>query len=184
MYRTLRAISAIILFLALGSAQSQSFGSTKTLSLVPPAGFSGPLSASPGDGAETYAYSRDRPEGQPRTLLQITKFDSGDRLKNLSESERHALTRRYLSEFLKGIERRRTNYKQSEPTDLVLGGEPAARAEWSGSIGGIEAHGVMYAVIVGPVVYQLHTQDSVSAPEVDMQNAVRSIESLEFKSHG
>jgi len=42
----------------------------------------------------------------------------------------------------------------------------------------------MYAVIADTKLYILHTQDSVDAPQSDMESAVRSIESLAFKRNG
>ena len=149
-----------------------------------PSGFVGPERIKPDPDSETIAYSRDRPEGEVRTLLQITIIDAGKKLREIPRDKRAVATEYYLFKFLEGIERRRTEYTESEPTTIDLGGYVASRATWNGLIDGHKAHGVMYAVIVESKLYILHTQDSADAPPEDMDSAIHSIESLVFKRNG
>jgi len=149
-----------------------------------PAGFVGPERMTPDHKTETIAYSRERPAGEFRTLLQITIIDFGEKLREIPQDKRTIATEYYLLSFLEGIERRRSEYTESEPTTVVLGGQPASRAKWNGVIEGRKVHGIMYAVIADTKLYILHTQDSVDAPQSDMESAVRSIESLAFKRNG
>lgn len=133
---------------------------------------------------ETIAYARDRPAGEVRTLLQITIIDFGEKFREIPQDKLSVATEHYLLSFLDGIERRRTEYTQSEPITLILGGFPASRSKWAGALDGRKAHGVMYAVIVGTKLYVLHAQDSADAPPEDIESALQSIESLVFKRNG
>lgn len=144
--------------------------------VMAPEGFDGPIRRSLESGGQVLAYVKDRPVGQVRTLLQVSTYDVGERLRGLPESGREAATARYLRQFLKGIARSREAYAQTSPEATTLDGLPAAKATWSGRARGIDVHGVMYVVIVGTTILQFHTQDAVSAPASDMRDAVQAIE--------
>jgi hypothetical protein len=175
--RSIFLAAATTILLTVGCASHE----IHEVEIAAPDGFSGPEHRALGPGTETFAYRKDRPLGQVGTLLQVTRHEFGDALKNLPESERYPTARKYLLDFLKGIERRRTNYNQSAPTAVSLDSRSAARAEWTGQYDGIDAHGVMYAVIAGTTLYVFHTQDPLTAPAADMQDAIHAIESVKFK---
>lgn len=152
--------------------------------LKAPTGFVGPVTLDASQDVHVLAYSRDRPEGEPRTLLQISYFDLGEPLSRLDEEGRQAGARFYAMQFLKGVERLRNGFHAGEPIDVRIEGHPAARVAWTGMLkgerDGTPAHGVMTAVLVGTVVYVLHVQDVVDAPAGDMQSALLAVDQMSF----
>jgi len=66
----------------------------------------------PDHKTETIAYSRERPAGEFRTLLQITIIDFGEKLREIPQDKRTIATEYYLLSFLEGIERRRSEYTE------------------------------------------------------------------------
>ena len=87
-------------------------------------------------------------------------------------------TDKYLLDFLKGVERRRTEFKQSGIVHIPLGGISASKISWHGRLKGLEMSGVMYCVIIGSKIISFHTQDSGNEITPNMLEAIRSIESL------
>lgn len=114
-----------------------------------------------------------------RTLLQISVYDTGGKIPaTLKKEELSQGAEKYLLDFLKGIERRRTNFVRGDALHLTLGGVPAAKVSWNGDLQGMPTNGVMYCVIVGQNVISFHTQDSGSEPTAAMRLAMKSIESM------
>ena len=145
-----------------------------------PQDFIGPSSQSPAPGTLTVAYSKPYDDRDGGTLLQITRADLGDGLLEIPPDKLGDIATVYLSQFLGGVERRRTDFKVSAPETVTLDGLPAARATWSGARDGVETTGVMYCVVVGTVVVSLHTQDIVGAPQENRSDAMRAFEGIKF----
>lgn len=61
---------------------------------------------------------------------------------------------------------------------MSLAGIPAARAQWTGGVGEIQATGVMYRVLVGSYIISLHTQDMGSEITPAMKLAMAAIEGV------
>ena len=57
-------------------------------------------------------------------------------------------------------------------------GIPAARVQWTGGVGEIQAIGVMYCVLVGSSIISLHTQDMGSEITPAMKLAMAAIEGV------
>jgi hypothetical protein len=115
-----------------------------------------------------------------KTLLQVTIFDGGSDLPGApAEKVLQEAADKYLGDFLKGVERRRSNYSQTPFEHLTLAGLPAARSTWKGYVGNIAAVGVMYCVIVNNrLVVSFHTQDVGSAVSPAMREAMKSFETV------
>lgn len=149
-----------------------------------PAGFEGPTSADPGPGAHTDAYVRHLPGQEQGTLLQITTFDFDSKLKDMPKEELADAAEHYLLQFLRGVERKRTDFHASKPARVSLGKIPGARVEWTGMAQGEAMSGVMYCVIVGTTVVEFHTQVFQDSPSSDRADALRAIESVSFDVAG
>jgi len=152
--------------------------------IVVPAGFEGPTSADPGPGAHIDGYVRHIPGQERGTLLQITTYDFGSKLKDMPKEELADAAEHYLLQFLGGVERKRTGFHASKPTRVSLGKIPAARVEWTGTAQGEAMSGVMYCVIVGTTVVEFHTQGFRDSPPSDRVDALRAIESVKFSAAG
>jgi len=155
--------------------------SAEGITLDVPNGFEGPLSQSM-ERAVTYGFTKPSSTPQFRTLLQLSAYDLGKSIPKLSKKEMLEGTDKYLLEFLKGVERRRTGFTQSKIVHISLCGVPASKISWSGSFEGLKANGVMYCAIVGSKVLSLHTQDAGNELTPNMLEAMRCIESLVLTS--
>lgn len=166
----------------------------KLLRIEIPAGFKGPASGQKCGlqrgtvvCAFTVAYGRHDP-GAIGTVLQITEVDFGPTFPKLGKDRLGDTAEKYLFAFLKGIERRRTDFRASAPSRLELDGLPAARVTWKGlmrkePMRGVKMVGAMYCVVIGSQVVILHTQYNADAPPETTSAAIHAIESVQFK-HG
>ena len=119
-----------------------------------------------------------RPGEDGGTVLQISVVDMGSALDGITVAQRAEGAKHYLSEFIDGVARRRDNFKLGEVASASLAGMPAARVQWSGGVGEIQAIGVMYCVLVGSSVISLHTQDVGSEITPAMRLAMVAIEGV------
>jgi hypothetical protein len=152
----------------------------------------GPLSLSVPDGfvaapmqrqqnLSVWAWTKFVPGGRVKALLQVSVYDFGSQLAERSREEVAGGAEKYLSEFLGGVERRRTDYAQSAVKHLKLAGEPAAAATWTGKAGPASVVGVMYCVVLrNRFVVSLHTQDLGAEPTSAMRDAMAAIESVQL----
>ena len=148
-----------------------------------PAGFEGPVTQQPTMEATVGAFVKHYPSDTRGTLIEITTYEFGAKLRSMPDSERIPTMDRYLEQFLGGVERKRTAFTSTSPVHVTIGGLSASRATWNGVAQGQNMSGVMYCVIVGGVVVVFHTQDFDDAPPENRAAAIRSIESAVFGRH-
>lgn len=146
------------------------------ISIDPPAEFQGPIRQQK-EGADIVAWTHKQPDGTA-TLLQVTTYHLAAMLPKMSEEDSYGGAKQYLGEMLGGIERRRTEFHQSEYVRIKLAGRPAARISWTGIMDNRPTNGVMYCVIVGSYMVNLHTQGSGSTPSASMKMAMQSIDAI------
>jgi hypothetical protein len=172
--RRMGIFCALVLMAASAFAAS---GAVGPVTLAVPEGFVAAASQAQGN-MQVAAWTKG--SGATKTLLQVSIYDFGSSAEGEpSEKDLAAGAEKYLGEFLKGIERRRTSYSQSSFEHLKLAGLPAARTTWKGLAGDTPAIGVMYCVIVNKrLVVSLHTQDAGSEITAAMREAMRAIESM------
>jgi len=147
------------------------------LSISVPAGFDGPTTGQK-EGAVMTAWVKHHPDEDGGTLLQISVVDMGAALNGITVAQRAEGAKRYLSEFIDSVARRRDNFKLDEVEPVSLAGIPAARVRWTGGVGEIQAIGVMYCVLVGNSVINLYTQDRGSEITPAMESAMSAIEGV------
>jgi hypothetical protein len=147
------------------------------LSIAVPAGFDGPTTAEK-EGGVMMAWVKRQPGEGSGTLLQISVVDLGSALAGITVAQRAEGAKHYLSQFIGGVARRRDNFKLGEVEPLSLAGMPAARVQWTGGVGEIQAIGVMYCVLVGSSIISLHTQDAGSQITPPMKLAMAAIEGV------
>lgn len=162
------------------SASAEPF-SNEVLMLDVPAGFEGPISASPGPGAKITGFTKPYKGINGGTLFQITTYDYRSSLKGMPEEERGNGSEYYLGQFLGGVERKRTSFSASNVERVSLGGLPGSRVKWYGKFNGKPTSGIMYCVIIGTTVVSLHTQDMDGAPPENRSAALAAFESLRIK---
>ncbi|GGB79302.1 hypothetical protein GCM10011352_01200 [Marinobacterium zhoushanense] len=145
--------------------------------LTPPQGFEGPVTKDMGRGSQTIAFFKEQSE-KFKTLLQITVFETGQELPEMSESELKQGLSNYLLKFLSGVSRQRANFIKSDVTFVDISGITASKVSWRGSAHGMELEGVMYCYLSGSKIISMHTQDLASNNSIYIKQAVNSIESI------
>lgn len=170
--RRLATAAAVLISVAMPCAASEVW----PISIEPPKDFEGPIQQQ-AQGGTAVAWTRKETDGTA-TLLQVTTYNVGMTIAKMSPEDGYAGARQYLGEMLAGVARRRTDFKQTEPVRMQLAGRPAARVSWTGKMNGMPTNGVMFCVIVGTYMVNLHTQGSGSTPTPSMQAAMKSIEAI------
>jgi hypothetical protein len=168
------ALLCFLLALPAGMALPADVG---PLSIAVPAGFEGPTTGAK-EGNVTMAWVKRRPGEDGGTLLQISVVDMGSALNGITVAQRAEGAKHYLSEFISSVARRRDNFKLGEVEPVSLAGMPAARVQWTGGVGEIQAIGVMYCVLVGSSIVSLHTQEVGSEITPAMRSAMAAIEGV------
>jgi hypothetical protein len=171
------AVLLVVCFVALsrlGTAFCADFG---PISIAVPEGFDGPLSSAK-DGGATTAWVKHHTDSSGGTLLQITTYNAGSALKGITATQRADGAKKYLLDFIGAVAQRRENFKLGAVEPLSLGGLPAARVRWTGTIGDESSIGVMYCVLVDTTIVSFHTQDTGSELTTSMRSAMAAIEGV------
>lgn len=142
-----------------------------------PANFDGPVSAQPDVSAQTHAFSvRSTSSLTPSSVLQVTVLLYGSI--TVAEAERPAaVSQRYLSQMLEGIERRRTEYHASAPQEIRVAGLPGSVVSWRGRTNRIGTNGKMYCIVTESGLMFFHVMGGGNAPNADMAAAIEAVES-------
>lgn len=164
------------LFLLSGLAHGFNFGDG---SIDIPDGFNGPFSQSLGPGVNATAFIFEHTP-QAATLLQISSWNPGKPMPEMSREQLEALSSKYLLEFLSGIERKREEFKKGVVTFVKVSNHPVAKIEWEGVLNGKSLHGTMYCFILNSKIYSFHTQDQVEFKGRYKDIAVKAFESANF----
>jgi hypothetical protein len=151
------------------------------LSIAVPAGFDGPKTGTK-EGAVMTAWVKRRPGEDGGTLLQVSTVDMGAAMNGITTVQRAEGAKHYLLEFIGGVARRRDNFKLGEVEPVSLAGVPAARVQWTGGVGEVQAIGVMYCVLVGNSIISMHAEDMGSEITPAMQLAMAAIEGVRVRT--
>lgn len=170
-------IGLLILSLAVSNKCLAGQFSAAGITFEIPKGFEGPASQSFENGM-SYGFVKPSSTLKVRTLLQLSTHDLGKYVSKNSNQEQFVDSDKCLFEFLKGVERRRTGFNQSEIIHILLAGSPASKITWHGSIEGYKTNGVMYCTIIDRNAISFHVQDAGSEITPNMLEAIISVESL------
>ena len=96
----------------------------------------------------------------------------------MSDADATRLRSRYLLQMLSGIERARSEFSQSSPQSIGLGGLMASKVTWKGALHGVPTNGVMYCMVVGPDLVWLHAFGPGNEPDASTSQAIVAIETL------
>lgn len=143
-----------------------------------PEGFEGPELNNLGADLKTVAFAKPHNNGTFKTLLQGTTYKFAASSSVIPREHFGAAADKYVLELLAAVERRRGNFSSTKPTRVEIGGAPASRVTWKGTMEGKGAHGVMYCIIVGSHFIAFHTQDLDDAPPSNLQQAETAIKNV------
>lgn len=136
-------VAARVLGLFIGAAPFVQAGEFKVsgIALDVPARFEGPVSAQTDASAQTHAFTvRAASSLTPSSVLQVTVYGAAT---DAQVERPAAVSQRYLSQMLEGIERRRTEYRASASQEVRVAGLPGSVVSWQGKANGIGTNGKM-----------------------------------------
>lgn len=172
----MRGVVRILWLLLITVAPSVRAGEFKVngIALDVPARFEGPAAAQPDTHARTYAFTVPAASPLlPSTVLQVSAYAAADAKAKRST----AVSQRYLSQMLEGIERRRTEYRASAPEEIRVAGLPGSAVSWQGKANGIGTNGKMYCIVTEAGLLFFHVMGGGSAPNADMAAVIKAVES-------
>jgi len=139
-----------------------------------PARFQGPVTTK--SDAQVLAYSFSVPGSA--SGLQAVIQETDVRGSNLSNAELIDISRRYLAKMLQAVERRRSDFRKSEPATIKLAGSPASEVTWTGRTNGVMNNGRLFCVANGSDILFLHVMGAGAVPDADMSAAIKAIQSM------
>jgi hypothetical protein len=108
------------------------------------------------ESTRLFGFGRLHGDLQTSTLIMVSLVDLGQAPPAApSAGERAQL----LAMFLKGIKDRHTEWTQSVPTEVELGGLRFSAVDWSGKTQGREMEGTFYLTVAGSEIVALSAQD-------------------------
>lgn len=146
-----------------------------------PDGFEGPVVENINQHSKVYGFKYTHEDGLTGALLQLTVFDSGHEIPSFSPEKMKKVTRHFLTQFLSGVEKRRSQFETSDIEFVLISGVPASRVTWRGIENGRQLEGIMYAYVYQSKVISLHTQDFIEYDQIYIQRAKSAFESIVFK---
>jgi hypothetical protein len=142
-----------------------------------PTKFEGPVTAQPDARARTYAFTVGTASPLlPSTVLQVTVYNATADGQAGGSAD---ISKRYLLRMLRAVERRRTEYQQSAPKEILLAGFPGSEVSWQGKANGIGTNGKMFCITTKSELLFFHVMGGGSAPNADMAAAIKAVESAE-----
>jgi hypothetical protein len=165
----MRITSIIALLIALLPSVS-SAGDQFTVSL--PAGFSGPEVATRGP-MQLFAYSRASTEPSVKTLFQVTVV-------TIPPEGRGDSLEKMLGSMLRGVERRRSEFKKSAYIKGTLGSAESLSVDWDGIGEGHPMKGRMICAVSEGRLYCVHFQDIASAWPQSLPEIEKALQTMSF----
>lgn len=144
------------------------------IALDVPARFEGPVSAQPDASAQTHAFTVRAPNSlTPSSVLQVTAYGA---VADAKAGNPVAVSQRYLSQMLDGVERHRTEYRATAPQEIQVAGRSGTVVSWQGKANGIGTNGKMYCIVTESGLVFFHVVGGGSLPNADMAAAIKAVE--------
>jgi len=160
----------MVFMLLIAAWASTSLGATSPFKVSLPKGFTAAAPATNGP-ARVFAYSRPSVAPNVKTLFQVTVIaippeGRGDSLESL------------LAGMLRGVERRRTEFKKSDPVKTRLGSLEAAAVDWEGKGEGHDMRGRMLCAVSDGTLFCVHFQDVAQGWEKSQSELNKALETF------
>jgi hypothetical protein len=105
----------------------------------------------------SFAFGRLHADLQSATLILVTLIDLGQAPPmEVTAKDRQQL----LEKFLPGFKQQRTEWTQSEPAEVELGGLRFATVDWTAKADGRGMQGTLYTTLAGSKIVTLSAQDA------------------------
>lgn len=122
-----------------------------------------------------HEFLRKYPASETGTLLQITVYDFGQKLRPVPESMLLAAAENHLMDYIAGQRRHFDTFDFKQMKSLKLDNTPAAHIEWTGSSNGQQLRGTAYSLMKGSKVITFQVRDTLEAP---LDNTIAALKAL------
>ena len=163
-------ITSIIALLVLLLPSVVHAGEPFTVSLPP--GFSGPETAARGP-MQLFAYSRASTEPSVKALFQVTVV-------TIPPEGRGDSLEKMLGSMLRGVERRRSDFRKSAYIKGTLGSVESLAVDWDGVGEGHQMKGRMICAVSDGRLFCVHFQDVAAAWSQSLPEIEKALQTLAF----
>ena len=125
-------------------------------------------------------YKKAHADKKKSAMLQITTYDFGPKMPEITEDESGSAADKYLNQFLKEETKHRSRFMAARPKRVELAGYPASRVAWSANLDGHPVIGVTFCVIVKGKIVNLQAQDMKETSAADLNAAIDAINAVRF----
>jgi len=146
-----------------------------------PAGFAGQDTKKVRDLGIIHKFVKKHPDKDIGTLLQITVYDFGQKLRPVPESMMLAAAEGHLLDFTAGLRRHFDKFDYKQMKSLKIDNTPTAHVEWTGNSNGRPMHGTAYCLIKGSKVIIFHVKDISEAPLDNTIQALTVLSAVKLK---
>jgi len=176
-FRTLATLVGVLAFATARAANFELDG----FALAIPDAYQGPQTTSPMQNVQVHGFTVDAaPVPKPVMMILVRRMDAPADAPALKPEESLAISRKLAGDMLRGTEKRRTDFKATEPRDIQIGGQPAVDIEWTGKMNDIATSGRLFVMIHQTTAYFFHVMGA-GPPTKDMVSAIDAIKGLRKK---
>jgi hypothetical protein len=144
-----------------------------------PDSYQGPTTSTPMPRAQVHLFAVEAAV-VPKPAIMIIMREGDDAAAELKPAEYLEAAKKFASEMLAATERRRTEFRATEPREVKLAGRPAVDIAWTGKTNGTPTSGRLFVVATGTAVYFFHAMGG-ERPTPDMLAAIEAIKGLRGK---
>lgn len=170
-------ISTLCFFLLMVNLVFAGRVAVKALTLDLPKGYDGPIKSVKGP-SEMLAFTKPNEGGKTNALIQFSVLDLTKAPADSPLRTAKVTNKDILLDVLKGIERRRTDFKKDDYQELTIAGLPANKIKWQGNAQGAKMKGVYYTFIYEGYLYAVSLQDIVPFADKNLLDMGKAVESM------
>jgi hypothetical protein len=141
-----------------------------------PDSYQGPRTSVPMPRAQAHVFAIEAAT-VPKPAIMIVMREVDGPAAELKPAEYLEVAKKFAAEMLAATEKRRTEFRATEPREVKLAGRPAVDIAWTGKTNGTPGSGRLFVVATGKAVYFFHAMGA-EPPTPDMLAAVEAIEGL------
>ena len=166
--------------LAFSTAQAGNF-EFDGFTLALPDAYQGPQTTSPMQNVQLHAFTvDDAPIPKPVVMILVRKMDAPADASALQPEEALAISKKLAGDMLRGTEKRRTDFKSTEPREIQIAGQPAVDIEWTGKLNDIATSGRLFVMIHQATAYFFQVMGA-GPPTKEMAAAIEAVKELRKK---
>lgn len=144
-----------------------------------PDSYQGPRTSAPMPRAQAHVFAVEV-AAVPKPAIMIVMREGDGPAAGLKPAEYLEMSKKFAAEMLAATERRRTEFRATEPREVKLAGRPAVDIAWTGKTNGTPTSGRLFVVATGTAVYFFHVMGG-EPPAPETLAAIEAVKGLRAK---